>query len=138
MPPLVFFNLGIPPAKSPPNCGAASAVLDDDAPPVSLLLRFLFEFEGTGGARPPGGLIPGIGGAPATGPPELGLSATMGAERSLVTVAFNFLPLLISVSSAPCHSVSFIPFRFYHPALEVGKLFGGTYTSCASGRWSCR
>lgn len=24
MPPLLFFNLGIPPAKRPPNCGAAS------------------------------------------------------------------------------------------------------------------
>lgn len=106
MPPLVFFNLGIPPAKSPPSCGAASLVLAAAPPPVSLLLRFLFELEGIAGASPPGGLIPGTGGAPLIGPLELGLSATIGADLSLVTVDFNFLPLLISDSNAPYHKVS--------------------------------
>lgn len=105
MPPLVFFNLGMPPAKRPPSCGAASTVLVEP-PPASLLLRFLFELEGTGGAKPPGGLIPGTGGAPAIGPPELGLASTMGADLSLVTVDFNFRPLLMSVSNAPYQRLS--------------------------------
>lgn len=74
--------------------------------PASLLLRFLFEPEGTGGASPPGGLIPGTGGAPLTGAPELGLSAMMGADLSLVTVDFSFLPLLMSPSNAPCQKMS--------------------------------
>ena len=92
MPPLVFFSLGIPPAKSPPNCGAGSTMLA--VPPgVSLLLRFL-AFEGTGGASPAGGLMPGTGGAPPTGPlPELDLFSICGADLSFVTVDFNFLPL---------------------------------------------
>lgn len=100
IPPLVFLSLGIPPAKSPPNCGAASIVLVDP-PPVSLLLRFLFKL---GGASPAGGLIPGTGGAPPIGPPpppELDLVSTIGADLSLVTVDFNLFPLLISDNSAP-------------------------------------
>lgn len=70
-------------------------------PPASLLLRFLLGLEGTGGASPPGGLIPGTGGAPAIGPPVLGLLSTIGADLSLVTVDFSFLPLVMSPSNAP-------------------------------------
>lgn len=120
MPPLVFFSLGIPPAKSPPNCGAAS-IVPAEPPPVSLLLRFLFEPEGTGGASPPGGLIPGTGGAPLTGPPELDLLSMTGADRSLVTVAFSFLPLLISDSNAPCQNVSPFPVSCFTCILSLSK-----------------
>lgn len=74
------------------------------APPLSLLLRPRLEPPpGTGGASPPGGLRPGMGGAPATGPPpppppeEL---ATCGAERSLVTAFFSLAPFVMSPSSA--------------------------------------
>lgn len=103
MPPRVFFSFGIPPAKSPPNCGAASIVLVD-APPASLLLLFLVGLEGTGGASPPGGLIPGTGGAPLTAPPELDFLSRTGADLSFVTVDLSFFPLLMSDSNAPCQS----------------------------------
>ena len=75
----------MPPAKRPPNCGAASTVDEAGAlGPESLLLRFLFA-EGTGGANPVGGLIPGTGGAPATGPPpDPAFLSTMGADLSFV------------------------------------------------------
>ena len=82
MPPLLFFNFGIPAAKRPPSCGAASGIADVDAP-VSLLLLFLFA-GGTGGANPVGGLRPGIGGAPIMGPSPPTFAATIGADRSFV------------------------------------------------------
>jgi len=107
-PPLVFFSLGIPPAKSPPNCGADSIVLDEPPPPpVSLLLRFLFP-PGTGGASPVGGRIPGTGGAPLIGPaPESAfLLSIRGEDLSFVTVDFSLAPLLISDSSAPYSTMS--------------------------------
>lgn len=76
--------------------GAGASLL-----PWSLLL--LARFPGTGGASPPGLAIPGTGGAPPRGdgpdPPED--LATIGAERSLVTVFFRALPLLMSARSAP-------------------------------------
>lgn len=86
-PPLLFFSFGIPPANIPPSCGAvamppASLV----PPPVSLLARARFPPPGTGGARPPGAFIPGIGGAPAIGGGpefELLLLSMMGADLSL-------------------------------------------------------
>lgn len=92
MPPL-FFNLGIPPAKRPPSCGAA--LIADATDPSSLLL--LARFPGTGGASPPGGFgappRPGMGGAPPTGgPEEFGVLPTIGAERSLVTAFLRALP----------------------------------------------
>ena len=98
IPPRVFFSFGMPPAKRPPSWGALGMAV---SPPVSLLLRARFP-PGTGGARPLGALIPGTGGAPATGPPppppEL-LSST-GAERSFVTAFFSLVPLVISPSKA--------------------------------------
>lgn len=91
-PPPRFFSLGIPPAKSPPNCGAGSAV----AVPWSLLL--LARFPGTDGARPGTGGAPpifGTGGAPPTAgaAEELDSLPTCGAERSLVTAFLRALPL---------------------------------------------
>lgn len=93
--PPAFRSLGMPPAKSPANCGApleATAVSLALSPPVSLLL--LARPPGTGGARPEGGAgafpMPGIGGAPPIGGP-LGPSDTFpscGADRSLTCVTF--------------------------------------------------
>lgn len=107
MPPLVFFNFGMPPAKRPPNWGADSIEAAPLPPPgpESLLLLFLFP-DGTGGARDGGGLIPGTGGAPAIGPPPPAPAfvSTMGAERSFVCTDFSFRPLLISPSRAPCRT----------------------------------
>lgn len=96
-------NLGIPPAKSPPSCGAAGRldVLSGPERP-SLLLRSLFA-EGTGGARPDGGLgMPGTGGAPAIGGPDVLLPSLeiIGADLSLVTAFFKRVPFVISDSSA--------------------------------------
>ena len=103
MPPLVLFSLGIPPANSPPNCGALPIALSPVGLPVSLLLLALFPPLGTGGARPLGAFIPGTGGAPPIGmPPGFGFLSTIGADRSLVTVDFSFRPLPISERSAPC------------------------------------
>ena len=104
-PPLLFFNLGIPPAKSPPSWGAPSdiAIAVDD--PWSLLLRA--RLPGTGGASPPGGLdpppMPGIGGAPPAGGPddEEVFPAMVGADRSFVTAFFKALPFCISPNKAP-------------------------------------
>lgn len=79
IPPALFRSFGIPPANSPPNCGADS-IAPPAPPPTSLLLRALFPPAGAGGRRP------GIGGAPPTGGPEfaLGLLSIIGAERSLI------------------------------------------------------
>jgi hypothetical protein len=95
-----FLSLGMPPANSPPNCGAADSILPPAGPlacPWSLLLRALF------GA---GGLSPGTGGAPIGGPALfVGLLLTIGAERSLICVTFlSLAPLLMSLSSAPCRN----------------------------------
>jgi hypothetical protein len=104
-----FRSFGIPPANSPPNCGAPPPIPLSLAPspPVSLLL--LARPPGTGGARPDGGAgalpMPGTGGAPPIGGP-LGLSdfATIGADRSLICVTFfSLVPLLMSARRAPCH-----------------------------------
>lgn len=102
-PPPVFFNLGMPPANSPPSCGAAAM----PAAGASGLLWSLFaraRFPGTGGASADGAFaMPGIGGAPATGagPPPPDALLTMGADRSFVTAFLRGLPLVISVRSAP-------------------------------------
>lgn len=95
-PPRLFFSLGIPPAKSPPSCGAPESI-PVFVWPWSLLLLALF--PGTGGARPPGGFgappIPGTGGAPPTGGPEDEDDElpTWGADRSFVTAFFKAFPL---------------------------------------------
>ena len=97
-------NFGIPPARIPPNWGAALAV-PESAPlcPTSLLLRRrLFEPVG---ASPPVTLgRPGTGGAPPTGGPE-GPLLTLpicGADRSLMTSTFfNLVPFEMSPSNAP-------------------------------------
>lgn len=82
-----FRSLGIPPANKPPSCGAEAMPLSPAPPPASLPLRDLFP-PGRGGARPPGGLgaMPGTGGAPPIGGPELFFTPpppSCGAERSL-------------------------------------------------------
>ena len=108
-PPPVFLSFGIPtPAKIPPNCGAAIAVLLSVLLVVSLLLLARLDppvfAPGTGGARPPGDLPrPGNAGAPPFGgPAELpDVLPTTGADLSLVTAFFNFVPLVISVRRAP-------------------------------------
>lgn len=90
----------MPPAKSPPSCGASGS-----PPPLSLLLRTRFTSPPAGiDGAPPGGLSKlGIGGAPPTGavvePPLFPSMA--GAERSFVTAFFNRVPLLMSESRAP-------------------------------------
>ena len=95
----------MPPAKSPPSCGAVP--IPDSfpfpfPPPVSELAR----------ARPGAGAIPlgafgmpGIGGAPdATGPLPPDFLSIMGADRSAVTVGFSRVPFEISPSKAPYQS----------------------------------
>lgn len=102
-------SLGMPPAKSPANWGAAGAAAGPlSLPgPVSLLLRNRFAPcpGGTGGASPLGGFdIPGTGGAePSGGPPpdDLTPPPTCGADRSFVTAFFSFVPFEISESRAP-------------------------------------
>ena len=103
-PPLVFLNLGMPPANKPPNCGAPPIAEESPpvAAPVSLLLLARVPPPGTGGARLLGALIPGTGGAPPTGATEVGFESSMAAERSFVTAFFKFAPFEISDSSAPC------------------------------------
>ena len=90
-PPLLFFSFGMPPANMPPSCGAGSIPPEPlPPPPVSLLARARLPPPGTGGARPPGVLIPGIGGALAIGGTpdfELPLSI-MGADLSFTWATF--------------------------------------------------
>lgn len=100
-----FLSLGIPPANSPPSCGAALGM----AFPPSVSLLLLARFPGTGGARPEGGAgafpMVGTGGAPPTGgpPPPPETLPTCGAERSFTWPTFlSPVPLRISPSSAPC------------------------------------
>ena len=97
-----LFNFGIPPAKSPPNWGAADAPFEAPPPPLlSLLLLALFGMDGSelpGGLRPPGGAdtLASIG--PDEDPPAF---PTTGADLSFVTAFFNFVPFVISPRSAP-------------------------------------
>lgn len=93
-----LFNFGIPPANSPPSCGAEGIDPLSVPPPLppplpALLLLSLFASlpPGTGGARPPGGFgIPGTGGALGrAGPESPDFFSTRGADRSFVTVFFN-------------------------------------------------
>ena len=109
MPPPVFFSLGIPPAKIPPNWGAAGTpplCPPPPPPPVSLLLlaRLAADAPGTGGARPAGGLPrPGTVGALLMGGPaeEPDPLSNSGAERSLVTAFLSLAPFVMSPSRAP-------------------------------------
>lgn len=114
-PPPVFLSFGIPPANSPPNCGAASTLPPAAAfPGWSLLLLALFP-PAVDGRRPPG-----TGGAPPTGGPaeSLGLSM-MGADRSFTTPTFlSLAPFVMSPSKAPRPLTSFA-------AGLAGKLPGG-------------
>ena len=100
-PAAVLRSFGIPPAKMPPNCGAASPA--GASPPLLLgaslvALALLPPPPGMGGA------VPGTGGAPPTrGRPEPSDSfATTGAERSFVTAFFSRLPFSMSPNRAPC------------------------------------
>lgn len=91
-------SLGIPPAKRPPNCGAAALTAASEPDTPSLLLRNLLAAgpDGTGGASPVGGgLIPGTGGAaPIGGAAELPpVFPITGADRSLVVAFFSLVPL---------------------------------------------
>lgn len=105
-------NFGIPPAKRPPSWGADGTLPPLSCPvPPSLLLRSLFAAcpEGTGGASPVGGFaIPGTGGAPAAGGPEVFPPSfeTSGADLSFVTAFFNRAPFEISERSAPYEGVN--------------------------------
>jgi hypothetical protein len=118
-----FLSFGIPPANSPPSCGAAGSIPPPAGAlpcPWSLLLRALF------GA---GGLRPGTGGAPPIGGPALfvGLLLTIGAERSLTTVTFfNLAPLLMSLRSAPWKGVSMLLRRLQRLGATIGV---STYSS---------
>lgn len=69
--------------------------------PVSLLLLFLLA-DGTAGASPAGGRMPGMGGAPATGPPPPDFLSNAGADLSLVCTDFSLFPLFMSDNNAPC------------------------------------
>jgi hypothetical protein len=107
-PPLLFFSFGMPPANMPPSCGAGSIPPEPlPPPPVSLLARARLPPPGTGGARPPGVLIPGIGGALAIGgTPEFELPLSiMGADLSFTWATFFNRavagPFDISDSKAP-------------------------------------
>jgi hypothetical protein len=93
----------MPPAKSPPSCGAVPIPESFPLPPpVSELAR----------ARPGAGAkalgafgAPGIGGAPdATGPLLPDFLSIRGADRSAVTVGFSRVHFEISPSKAPCKS----------------------------------
>lgn len=78
-PPPRLFNLGIPPANSPPSCGAASI---PPAAGCSLLLLALLPLPAL--PAPPGGRNPpGIGGAPAGAALVSFPLSIMGADRSL-------------------------------------------------------
>lgn len=106
--PPVLRSFGMPPANSPPSCGAApaaSALPAPSLPAVSLLLRT--RPPGTGGARPLGGFgAPafGTGGAPTAvraGPSDT--FPTCGADRSLTAATFlSLVPCSIDERSAPC------------------------------------
>jgi hypothetical protein len=91
----------MPPAKSPPSCGAVPIPESFPLPPpVSELARA----RPGAGAKPLGAFgTPGIGGAPdATGPLLPDFLSIRGADRSTVTVGFSRVPFEISPSKAPC------------------------------------
>lgn len=108
IPPPLLFSLGIPPAKIPPNWGAAGTpplTPLPPPPPVSLLLlpRFVEVDPGVRLARPECFAKPGTAGAPlrggaAGGPEPL---SVIGAERSLVTAFLSLVPFDMSPSKAP-------------------------------------
>lgn len=87
IPPL-FLSFGIPPAKSPPSCGAALDVESTAGRETSLLLRALF--AAVAGTPSP----PGTGGAPSDGlVAELdSFPTTIGADLSFVVAFFSFRP----------------------------------------------
>lgn len=92
--PPVFLNFGMPPANRPPNWGEVGLEL-----PTSLCARVriasgLVTFRLAGD-------IPGIGGAPSGDGAVLTFASIIGADRSFVTVFFNFAPFVISPRSAP-------------------------------------
>lgn len=87
-PPLVLFNLGIPPARMPPNWGTAGPA--PALPGASLFARDLFA-PGTGGASPGIGGAPPMGGAPPPPPPPEE-PPIEGADRSLVTAFLSRVP----------------------------------------------
>lgn len=125
MPPPVFRNLGMPPAKMPPSCGPPP--IESAAEPVaggaSLLLLPRFA---AGTPRL------GIGGAPPTGGPDGPFTPppTIGDDRSFVCVLFNFRPFVMSPNNAPCVIVNI---------LLQNRLWLGLYPAlgCSCGR-SCR
>jgi len=96
-----FLSLGMPPAKSPPSCGASGRP-PPDLLVVSLLLRSRLTAPAPAAAGAgPGGRRPGIAGAPGTAPPlePLPLSI-MAPDLSFVTAFFNPAPFRISPSRA--------------------------------------
>lgn len=112
-PPDRLFNLGIPPANNPPNCGAAvisPPPPPPPPPPASLLLLAIPTSLpalalGIGGA-------PGTGGAPndATLPPPPAPPTTpaiVGALLSFVTAFRNLIPFVMSELSAPCSNFTY-------------------------------
>lgn len=106
-PPPRLRSFGIPPAKRPPSwaAGALADASEADTPSLLLLNLLAAGPDGTGGASPVGGgRMPGTGGAaPTGGPPELPPDfASIGPDRSFVTVFFSRAPLWISDSKAPC------------------------------------
>lgn len=133
-PPPVFLSFGMPPAKRPPSCGAASMAGAAGASRLPWSLLLLALLPGTGGARPPGAFgRPGTGGAPPSGdgpgPPDT--FPTTGADRSLVTVFFNALPLDISERRAP------LTLRQFHTA-DSHEAPDSTYSSRSASRRPCR
>lgn len=108
IPPPIRFSLGIPPAKIPPNWGAAGTPPPmplPPPPPVSLLLlpRFAEVDPAIRGARPECLAKPGTAGAPLRGGPAGGPAplSIIGAERSLVTAFLSLVPFDMSPSKAP-------------------------------------
>lgn len=97
----VFLSLGMPPAKSPPSCGAA--VTPESGPPPPPASELLLALLAAGGSLVGAFGRPGIGGAPPTAGALLCvLLLTIGAERSLTTPTFlSRAPFEISPSKAP-------------------------------------
>lgn len=101
IPPLVFLSLGIPPAKSPPSCGAPEIAASALPLPVSLLLLPRCVLLSTGGAKPPGTLILGTGGAAPAGAADVVFLSRIGPDLSFVTACFKRVPFEMSARRAP-------------------------------------